>query len=129
MTSLIYANANSLFDYSNGASRSLLLLLENWATSGIEVYAITSCVSDSEEGFDFSAKLWKNIEDQDSRRHPRIKRFKLNNIKHTLILNTNHARQRLESAFEELIYRETEKILRIRVENESGFSKLGQLTT
>ena len=42
MSSLIYANANSLFDYSNGASRSLLLLLETWAAAGIKVYAITS---------------------------------------------------------------------------------------
>ena len=115
MKSLIYANANSLFDYSNGASRSLLLLLENWAASNIKVYAITSCVSDSEEGFDFSAKLWENIEDHGTKKHPRIKKFKLNNVNHILILNSNHARQRLESTFEELIYRETEKILRIRV--------------
>lgn len=106
MPALVYANAYSLFDYSNGASRSLLLLLENWAASGIKVYAITSCVSYSDESFNYIQSFWRNIKDQ-RKVHPFIKRFTLNNVNHTLILNSSHSRQGLESLFQEIIYRET----------------------
>ena len=94
MSSLIYANANSLFDYSNGASRSLLLLLETWAAAGIKVYAITSCVSDSEKGYEFSVNFWRSIQSSNETISPYIKSLK-NGVEHTLILNPSHMRQKL----------------------------------
>ena len=57
MATLIYANANSLFDYSNGAARSIKLLLEAVASSGTHVRAITSCASDSQRPL-FTARAY-----------------------------------------------------------------------
>ena len=129
MSSLIYANANSLFDYSNGASRSLLLLLETWAAAGIKVYAITSCVSDSEKGYEFSVNLWRSIQSSNETISPYIKKFIKNGVEHTLILNPSHMRQKLDNTIQELIYRETESCLRNQKSpnNKTGFIGWGNL--
>ena len=90
MTALVYANAYSLFDYSNGASRSLLLLLEKWAASGIKVYAITSCSCYTEESFNYIQAFCKDIKNERNSVHPSMKKFILNGVNHTIILNSSH---------------------------------------
>ena len=129
MTALVYANAYSLFDYSNGASRSLLLLLEKWAASGIKVYAITSCSCYTEESFNYTQGFWKDIKNERNSVHPSMKKFILNGVNHTIILNSSHSRQGLESLFQEIIYRETVHYLDVlRKSNETiGFLSWGNL--
>ena len=111
MATLIYANANSLFDYSNGAARSLRLLLEAMASSGTRVFAITSCVSDSQGGCRYSQSVWSEKHQRTPGKHPLIQRFIQSGVHHTLIFSKDHRRQQLTSQAQELIYREAELIL------------------
>lgn len=129
MQSLIYANANSLFDYSNGCARSIRLLLEAVALSGIKVFAITSCVSDSKDGFMHSRAIWSKEHKNTSGKHPLINRFMNQGVHHTLIFCENYRRQSMTSQTEELIYRETELILdSLKRSSESvGFLSWGNL--
>lgn len=129
MQSLVYANANSLFDYSNGAARSIRLLLEAVASSGIKVFAITSCVSDSRDGFLHSRSIWSEEHNHTSGNHPLIQRFNRQGVRHTLILCEDHQRQSMTSQVEELIYRETELILDSlkRSSDSLGFLSWGNL--
>ena len=57
-TLVIYANASSLFDQTNGASKSIKLLLESLAAKGCDTYAVMGCTSDSKDGFKTNQEIW-----------------------------------------------------------------------
>ena len=97
MATLIYANANSLFDYSNGAARSIRLLLEAVASSGVRVFAITSCVSRSQEDFLYSQTIWTKEHKHSPGKHPLIQRFTSGRVHHTLVINNDFKRHSLPS--------------------------------
>ena len=129
MTALVYANAHSLFDYSNGASRSLLLLLETCASSGLDVYVITSCTSYSLEGYLHTKNIWESKRNESQSLHPLIHRFELNGVNHSLIFNDSYSRENLDSISQELVYRETEYCLdNLKRQNQTtGFLSWGNL--
>ena len=108
MAVLIYANANSLFDFTNGAARSIKLILEEIASSGVKVFAITSCVSDSPNGFKYCREIWSRENQRLPGKHPLIQRFIENGVQHSLMYCDQYPRQLLASGVQELIYREAE---------------------
>ena len=108
---LIYANANSLFDFTNGAARSIKLILEEIASSGVKVFAITSCVSDGPTGFRYSREIWSRENRKSPGKHPLIQRFVENGVQYGLMYFDQYSRQLLTSCVQELIYREAELCL------------------
>ena len=130
MTTLIYANAYSLFDYSNGASKSILLLLENWASAGLNIYAITSCVSYSMEGYLHTKEFGEEKANESQSIDQKINRFKHKGVHHSLIQNEFYKRESLNSASQELIYREAESFFtkaQRHDKNTAGFLSWGNL--
>ena len=129
MATLIYANANSLFDYSNGAARSIKLLLEAVASSGTHVRAITSCASDSQAAFIHSKRLWTAERQRAPGQHPLIQRFNKNGVHYSLTICDDHRRQSVTSLVQELIYREAELTLEAVAQagKRGGFLSWGNL--
>ena len=129
MAALIYANANSLFDFTNGAARSIKLILEEIASSGVKVFAITSCVSDSPSGFKYCREIWSRENKRTPGKHPLIQRFRENGVQHSLMFCDQYPRQLLTSYVQELIYREAELRLETasRSNEPSGFLSWGNL--
>ena len=129
MAVLIYANANSLFDFTNGAARSIKLILEEIAASGVKVFAITSCVSDGPIGFKYCREIWSRENRKSPGKHPLIQRFVENGVQYSLMYCDQYSRQLLTSCVQELIYRETELWLEAasRSNDTSGFLSWGNL--
>ena len=85
MASYLYANATSLFDYSNGASKSLKLLFENLAKNGDSVFVVCGFTSNCRLAFNYNKNIatrLSNIYNVDSEN---IIRFKLNGVYYSLI--------------------------------------------
>ena len=85
MATYIYANATSLFDYSNGASRSLKLLFERLAESGNKVYVVSGFISNCKTAFDYTQKTSKRIEEVKNIKSKMINRFTLKGVNYSLI--------------------------------------------
>ena len=104
MSKILFANAHSLFDYTDGASNSIRLILERLSQLGHEVFVVTGLISNGLDGFNYSKEFFKNdLNDE-------IKRFKKNGINFSLVKTKQWQRLQLSSIEQELIYRETELI-------------------
>ena len=110
----VYANTTSLFDFTNGASNSLLLLLQELASNKHNVHCITSTISDSDEGYQHSKKVWDHYANKTKKRSSLIQRFVDSGVKHSLILTRNRDRGNLSNLEQELLYREAERIITSR---------------
>ena len=105
MSKILFANAHSLFDYTDGASNSIRLILERLSLLGHEVFVVTGLISNGLDGFNYSKEFFKNdLNDE-------IKRFKKNGINFSLVKTKQWQRLQLSSIEQELIYRETESII------------------
>ena len=105
MSKILFANAHSLFDYTDGASKSILLILEKLSLLGHQVFVVTGLISNGLDGFDFSKEFFKKDQNE------KIKRFRTNGINFSLVKTKTWERLQLSSLEEELIYRETESII------------------
>ena len=92
MAVLIYANANSLFDFANGAARSIKLILKEIASSGVKVFAITSCVSDAPVGLKYCREIWSRENRRSPGKHPLIQRFMEDVVQHSLMYCDQYSR-------------------------------------
>ena len=108
---ILHANANSIFDYVNGSSNSMRLLLQAFAKLGHNVYSVNGCVSDSKYGYIKSISLWKKSSSLDQVNPKFITRFKDENINISLIKTRTWQRSLLASDEEENIYRESINII------------------
>ena len=106
MSKILFANAHSLFDYTDGASNSIRLILERLSLLGHEVFVVTGLISNGLDGFNYSKEFFKNDLNNE------IKRFKKNGINFSLVKTKQWQRLQLSSLEEELIYRETESIIK-----------------
>lgn len=109
-TLVIYANASSLFDQTNGASKSIKLLLESLAAKGCDTYAVMGCTSDSKDGFKTNQEIWlsqttKNTISEKS------KEFTVNRVRYSLIATEHWSRRYLAADEQEAIYRISTKII------------------
>ena len=106
MSKILFANAHSLLDYTDGASISIRLILERLSLLGHEVFVVTGLISNGLDGFNYSKEFFKNdLNDE-------IKRFKKNGINFSLVKTKKWERLQLSSIEQELIYRETELIIK-----------------
>ena len=108
---ILHANAHSIFDYINGSSNSIRLLLQQFAKSGHNVYCVNGCISDSEYGYQKSSELWHQSSSLERNKSRFITRFKLNNINISLIRTRHWQRNLLSSDEEENIFRESLNII------------------
>ena len=108
---ILHANAHSIFDYINGSSNSIRLLLQKFAKSGHNVYCVNGCISDSEYGYQKSSELWHQSSSLERNKSRFITRFKLNNINISLIRTRHWQRNLLSSDEEENIFRESVNII------------------
>ena len=106
MSKILFANAHSLFDYTDGASNSIRLILERLSLLGHEVFVVTGLISNGLDGFNYSKEFFKNDLNNE------IKRFKKNGINFSLVKTKQWQRLQLSSIEQELIYRETESIIK-----------------
>ncbi len=106
MSKILFANAHSLFDYTDGASNSIRLILEELSLLGHQVFVVTGLISNGLDGFDYSKEFFKKDQNEE------IKRFKNNGINYSLVKTKTWQRLQLSSLEEELIYRETESIIK-----------------
>lgn len=108
---ILYANANSLHDHTNGAAKSIRLLLEQLAEHGIDVHAVMGCTSDSEEGFRSNQLKWLSKDDVGTGSGGKIKRYIENRISYTLVATEHWSRRYLTSDEQQTIYRESLAII------------------
>jgi glycosyltransferase involved in cell wall biosynthesis len=108
---ILYANANSIFDYTSGSSKSIRLILEKLAQLGHNVYAVCSCISDSEPGYNETLRIWKKSSNLDQFQYKFITRFNSNGINSSLIRTIDWQRNNLRSDEEENIYREAISVI------------------
>ena len=106
MSKILFANAHSLFDYTDGASNSIRLILERLSLLGHEVFVVTGLISNGLDGFNYSKEFFKNDLNHE------IKRFKKDGINFSLVKTKTWQRLQLSSIEQELIYRETESIIK-----------------
>ena len=111
MATYIYANATSLFDYSNGASRSLKLLFERLAESGNKVYVVSGFISNCKTSFDYTQKTSKRIEEVKNIKCKMINHFTLKGVNYSLIKTRQWSRLFLASDEQECIYYESIRII------------------
>ncbi len=106
MSKILFANAHSLFDYTDGASNSIRLILERLSQLGHEVFVVTGLISNGLDGFNYSKEFFKkDLNDE-------IKRFKKNGINFSLVKTNKWQRLQLSSIEQEIIYREAESIIK-----------------
>tara|TARA_B100000674_G_scaffold386168_1_gene329631 strand:- start:1851 stop:3089 length:1239 start_codon:yes stop_codon:yes gene_type:complete len=108
---VVYANANSLFDYTNGASKSIKLILEELASNGCGVFAITGCSSNAKGGYDFTLKKWESVANSEGSERSILQRFIVNGVNYSLIRTGHWSRNFLAALEQEYIYREASSIL------------------
>ena len=60
MSKILFANAHSLFDYTDGASNSIRLILERLSLLGHEVFVVTGLISNGLDGCNYSKEFFKN---------------------------------------------------------------------
>ena len=97
---IVYANANSLFDYTNGASRSIRLILEELACIGCGVFAITGCSSNAKDGYDFTLKKWEDVANSQGSEKSILQRFIINGVNYSLV-RTGHWSRNFLAALEQ----------------------------
>jgi len=107
---VVYANANSLFDQTNGASKSIKLLLESLAHSGCDVYAIMGCTSDSKNGFKTNQEIWLS-QSKNAAEEQKAKEFESNKVNYFLVATEHWSRRYLAADEQEAIYRLSTKTI------------------
>ena len=107
---VVYANANSLFDPTNGASKSIKLLLESLAYNGCDVYAIMGCTSDSKNGFKINQEIWLS-QSKTATKEQKAKEFTANKVNYFLVATEHWSRQYLAADEQEAIYRLSTNII------------------
>ena len=108
---ILHANAHSIFDYVNGSSNSIRLILQHFAGLGHNVYSVNGCISDSKFGYMKSLSLWQKSVLINKKKPRFLTRFKHNNVNISLIKTRNWQRSLLASDEEENIYRESLKVI------------------
>ena len=111
MASFLYANAHSLFDYTNGGCKSIRLILEKLVQMGHIVYSVTSTVSNGDEGFKHSINLFNLEQLPINNSDNRIIRFIKNGVSHSLVRTYSKDRLLLNSREQEYIFREVQSII------------------
>ena len=106
----MYANATSLFDNTNGASKSIKLLLESLATKNCDVFAIMGCTSDSQKGFMVNQKIWLDHGSGREISH-KTKSFKYTGVNYSLVATEHWSRKYLAADEQEEIYRRSQDII------------------
>ena len=109
-TFILYANATSLFDNTNGASKSIKLLLESLATKNCDVFAIMGCTSDSQKGFMVNQKIWLDHGSGREISH-KTKSFKYKGVNYSLVATEHWSRKYLAADEQEEIYRRSQDII------------------
>jgi len=107
---VVYANASSLLDQTNGASKSIKLLLESLAKKGCDVYAIMGCTSDSKNGFKTNQEIWLS-QTKDTAKEHKTKRFTINGVNYFLVATEHWSRRYLAADEQETIYRLSTKVI------------------
>tara|TARA_B100000674_G_scaffold190421_1_gene155093 strand:+ start:7605 stop:8840 length:1236 start_codon:yes stop_codon:yes gene_type:complete len=106
-TFILYANASSLLDHTNGASKSVRLILEELANHKCTVHAVMGCTSDCKEGFKNNQAIW--LEQKHNK--GKLRRFTKNRVQYSLIATEHWSRQYLAADEQELIYRESQELI------------------
>ena len=109
-TFILYANATSLFDNTNGASKSIKLLLESLANKGCKVFAIMGCTSDSHQGFKTNQRIWFDHSSGREIGH-KTKSFKCKGVNYLLIATEHWSRKYLAADEQEEIYRHSQRTI------------------
>ena len=60
MTEIVYCNGTSLFDFSNGACKSLNDIFSNLSVSGHKIFVITGCCSSSVDSYKHTLNIWES---------------------------------------------------------------------
>ncbi len=107
---VVYANANSLLDPTNGASKSIKLLLESLAYNGCDVHAIMGCTSDSKNGFKTNQEIWLS-QSKNTTKEQKAKEFTSNKVNYFLVATEHWSRQYLAADEQEVIHRLSAKII------------------
>ena len=107
-TFILYANATSLFDNTNGASKSIKLLLESLATKNCDVFAIMGCTSDSQKGFINQKFGLIRLRREISHK---TKSFKYKGVNYSLVATEHWSRKYLAADEQEEIYRRSQDII------------------
>ena len=100
--SIIYVNANSLFDYTSGGAKSLNLILSAAAEWNIEVHAIHGTCTYSKETHQHIIDQWK--EQKPSSTNPLVRHCIKKGVSHTIIKTKSHERLSLTCLEQEIIY-------------------------
>ena len=90
-TFVLYANASSLLDHTNGASKSVRLILESLAQRQCTVHAVMGCTSDCKEGFKRNQSIW--LKQQTIKNNNKLKRFTEKNVNYSLIATEHWSRR------------------------------------
>ena len=106
MSKILFANAHSIFDYTDGASKSIRLILESLVSLGHQVFVVCGSISNGAEGHKYCLNLSKNEESK------QINRFILNGIHYSLIKTNSWQRLHLSMSEQELIFRESISIIK-----------------
>lgn len=106
-TFVLYANASSLLDHTNGASKSVRLILEELANHQCTVHAVMGCTSDCKEGFKKNQSIWLDQEYTKGK----LSRFTKNHVHYSLIATDHWSRRYLAADEQELIYRESQDLI------------------
>ena len=108
-TFVLYANASSLLDHTNGASKSVRLILEALAQRQCTVHAVMGCTSDCKEGFKRNQSIW--LKQQTIKNNNKLKRFTEKNVNYSLIATEHWSRSDDAADEQELIYRESLELI------------------
>ena len=108
MTEIVYCNGTSLFDFSNGACKSLNDIFSNLSVSGHKIFVITGCSSSSIDSYKYTLNIWKHHSRDDK---SIISRFMFQGIYVSLIKTSHWSRHALTSFEQETIYREYLNVL------------------
>lgn len=117
-TFVLYTNASSLLDHTNGASKSVRLILEALATQECIVHAVMGCTSDCKEGFKRNQSIW--LEQGSTQSQKKLSRFTKNNVHYSLVATEHWSRRYVAADEQELIYRESLDLIEIA---EQSFKK------
>ena len=122
---ILFANANSIFDYSSGSAKSIKLILEEFVNLGHNIYAVCSSISDSQCGYNNSLSLWEKSARLNQEKNSFIARFIYNGINISLIRTRTWQRNKLNSDEEENIYREAINVIKkYKIELTIGWGNL-----
>jgi len=108
-TFVLYANASSLLDHTNGASKSVRLILESLAQRQCTVHAVMGCTSDCKEGFKRNQSIW--LKQQTIKNNNKLKLFTEKNVNYSLIATEHWSRRYVAADEQELIYRESLELI------------------